>query len=274
MEDYLIFAAIGGLILLTLFVNSVAEAWEQKQREKRLKILAIKRGLDNISDLLERLQGCNIGEEIRELLLNEIMARIEMIQRIDRNFRGVEALIEEAGDVQEKNKTPPPPDNYTIKDEKDFNSRMRAIGLLIRQLNTGFWYSKVKSQKLYEYIKSLKVLRCEMIFQFYSDKANRESQQHKYLVAQENYHYILHALKSSGVSDHPRIAELTEQAEFMLKKTSSDLSRYMSERTTQSRNETEQDQEENDNGQESAESDTELPKQESPGNGAENGAGT
>ncbi len=99
MEDYLIFAAIGGLILLTLFVNSVAEAWEQKQREKRLKILAIKRGLDNISDLLERLQGCNIGEEIRELLLNEIIARIEMIQRIDRNFHGVEALIEEAGDV-------------------------------------------------------------------------------------------------------------------------------------------------------------------------------
>ncbi len=154
MEDYLIFAAIGGLILLTLFVNSVAEAWEQKQREKRLKILAIKRGLDNISDLLERLQGCNIGEEIRELLLNEIIARIEMIQRIDRNFHGVEALIEEAGDVQEKNKTPPPPDNYTIKDEKDFNSKIRAIGLLIRQLNTGFWYSKVKPQKLNEYIKS------------------------------------------------------------------------------------------------------------------------
>ncbi len=119
-------------------------------------------------------------------------------------------------------------------------------------------------------IKSLKVLRCEMIFQFYSDKANRESRQHKYLVAQENYHYILHALKSSGVSDHPRIAELTEQAEFMLKKTSSDLSRYMSERTTQSSNETEQDQEEN--GQKSVESDTEQPKQESPGNGAENGA--
>ncbi len=272
MEDYLIFAAIGGLILLTLFVNSVAEAWEQRQREKRLKILAIKRGLDNISDLLERLQVCNIGEEIRELLLNEIMARIEMIQRIDRNFRGVEALIEEAGNVQEKSKTPPPPDNFTIKDEKDFNRKIRDIGLLIRQLNTGFWYSKVKPQKLNEYIKSLKVLRCEMIFQFYSDKANRESQQHKYLVAQENYHYILHALKSSGVSDHPRIAELTEQAEFMLKKTSSDLSGYMSERTTQSANETEQKQKGNEYGQESAESDNKQSEQELPGNGTESGA--
>ena len=69
MEEYLIFAAIGGLIFTTLLVNSVAEAYEQKQREKRLKILAIKRGLDNISDLLERLQNCNIGDDMMHLIL-------------------------------------------------------------------------------------------------------------------------------------------------------------------------------------------------------------
>ncbi|WP_198266499.1 hypothetical protein [sulfur-oxidizing endosymbiont of Gigantopelta aegis] len=39
MDEYLIFATIGGLLMLTLFVNSIAEAYEQKQREKRIKIL-------------------------------------------------------------------------------------------------------------------------------------------------------------------------------------------------------------------------------------------
>ncbi len=251
MENYLIFTAIGGLLLLTLLVNSVAEAYEQRQREKRLKILSIKRGLDNISDLLERLQNCNISKEVKDLLFNEIMARIEAIQRIDRNFRGVQALIEEAGEAQENIKTPPASDNFNIRDETDFKLKMRTLAQLIRLLNTAFWYTKVKPQQLDELIKNLKVLRCEMIFQFYSDKANSNVQKHKYLLAQENYHYVLHALQSSGVADHPRIVELIEQSRFMLKQIASDMSKYMYNMSNKGKDSDKTDQEQDkDNSQE------------------------
>lgn len=246
MEEYLIFAAIGGLIFTTLLVNSVAEAYEQKQREKRLKILAIKRGLDNISDLLERLQKCNIGDDIRDLLLNEIMARIEAIERIDRKFGGVQALIEEAGDVQQK-KPPANPDAFNIKDEREFKLKLLLLGQLIRLLNTGLWYSRVKPQQRTEFINSIKVLRCEKIFQFYSDKAQNEAKQRKYLLAQENYQYILQALKSSGVADQPRIVELVEQASFMLKEIASDMSAHMQNLSAKNTQEAQQQEEQQDN---------------------------
>ncbi|MCU7800482.1 MAG: hypothetical protein KZQ70_10110 [gamma proteobacterium symbiont of Lucinoma myriamae] len=86
MEEYLIFAAIGGLLLLTLFINSVAEAYEQKQREKRIKILRIKQGLDELSELLEAINSCDVSDSIRDLIINEVMARLQAIQTLDRHF--------------------------------------------------------------------------------------------------------------------------------------------------------------------------------------------
>ncbi len=237
MEEYLIFAAIGGLIFLTLLINSVAEAYEQKQREKRLKILAIKRGLDTISDLLSRLQNCDIGNTVRELLLNEVMARIEAIQSIDRHFGGIQALIEEAGETEQKEKHTSDSDGFAVKDEREFKIKLLALGHLIRLLNSRAWYARVKAEQLTEYARNIKLLRCEKIFQFYADKANIEAQKRKYLVAQENYRYILHILNSSGLNDHPRIIELAEQASFMLKQTVADMTAHMRNLSSKNNNE-------------------------------------
>lgn len=218
MEEYLIFAAIGGLLLLTLFVNSLAEAYEQKQREKRIKILRIKQGLDELSDLLEGLKNCNISDNIRNLLANEIMARLQTIQSLDRHFRGIQALIEEAQSAQDgvaRSNV-----DTDSKDETEFKKKLIKLGRLIRILNTHNWFSSVKPGILNEYINDIKLLRCEQIFQFYSDRANAASDKENYLIAKEHYYYILHALKGSGINTHPRIIELLEQTEFMMEQTS------------------------------------------------------
>ncbi len=217
MEENLIFFAIGGLLLLTLFVNSVAEAYEQKQREKRIKILKIKQGLEEISELLDGLKSCNVSDAIRNLLANEIMARLQTIQSLDRHFRGIQVLIDEAR-ADHENSSPINAD-LNSKDETGFKKKMIKLGRLIRVLNSHNWYSRVKSEQVKDHIKEIKLLRCEQIFQFYSDKARVETEQEKLMIAKEHYYYILHALKGSGINSHPRIIELTEQADFMLSQT-------------------------------------------------------
>ncbi|MCN4145296.1 MAG: hypothetical protein LC437_09890 [Thiohalomonas sp.] len=92
MEEYLIFAAIGGLLLLTLLMNSVEEAYEQKQREKRIKILRIKQGLDELTELLEAMNSCDVSD----LIINKIMARLQAIQTLDQHFRGIPMTYENA----------------------------------------------------------------------------------------------------------------------------------------------------------------------------------
>ncbi len=230
MEEYLIFATIGGLLFLTLFVNSVSEAYEQKQREKRIKILHIKQGLDELSELLDALKDFNIGNDINVLLANEIMARLQMIQSLDKHFRGIQALIEEAKtehaslpDGSHRNETAP-------NNETHFKKNLIKLGRLIRILNSHNWFFKVNSEKLKQYINDIQLLRCEKIFQFYSDMASIELKNEKYMIAKEHYYYILHALKGSGINTNSRVLEMLEQTEFMLDQSSTIMRNKTQER--------------------------------------------
>ncbi|MCK5647894.1 MAG: hypothetical protein KAI22_03355 [Gammaproteobacteria bacterium] len=217
MEEYLIFAAIGGLLFLTLLVNSVAEAYEQKQREKRIKILQIKQGLDELSDLLDDLKNCDISDNIANMIANEIMLRLQTIQTLDRHFKGIQALIAEA-DAEQKSAAPSEINNNN--NEVEFKKKLIKFGRLIRILNSYNWYSGIKTEQLKQYIKDIKLLRCEKIFQFYSALANAEVAKERYIIAKEHYNYIHRALKGSDIHSHPRIIELQEQTEFMLQQSS------------------------------------------------------
>ena len=218
MEEYLIFAAIGGLLVLTLLVNSVAEAYEQRQREKRIKILKIKQGLDELSDLLEGLKNCDISDNIRNMIANEIMVRLQTIQSLDRHFKGIQALIAEAG--TEAKTAAPPGVNINPNDETEFKKQLIKLGRLIRILNRYHWFSGIKTEQLNQYINDVKLIRCENVFRFYSDMASAELEKERYMIAKEHYYYILHTLKGSGINSHQRIIELLEQTEFMLEQSS------------------------------------------------------
>jgi hypothetical protein len=215
MEEYLIFAAIGGLLFLTLLVNSVSEAYEQNKRDKRIRILKIKQGLDELSNMLEQLKNCEINDGVRDLLLNEIMARLQVIQRIDRHFRGIQALIEEAQNEGNKNSAAPTASGFNMKDETEFKKKIVLLTRLVKYLNHNQWFSQARPDKLKQMADEVKLLRCEKIFQFYSNRATEETEQNSLLMAKERYTYILYVLKSSGINSNPRIIELTEQATFM-----------------------------------------------------------
>jgi len=227
MEEYLVFAAIGGLLFLTLFVNSVAEAYEIKQREKRIKILRIKHSLDDFSDLLEQLKPYGIANEINVLLLNEIIARLQLIQQIDRHFKGIQALLEEASQKSDSDAVPPPTPHLTINTDAEFKKIMVLMRRLVIILDSPDWVTKVNPDQLKQFSSDMKVFRSEKIVQYYTDRASHSVQIKQFIQAKEAYYYIINALKMSGVGNHPRIIELLEQAEFMLHQVSQMMSKRM-----------------------------------------------
>ena len=242
MEEYLIFAAIGGLLFLTLFVNSVTEAYEQKQREKRIKILKIKQGLDEFSDLLEELKNCRVGEGLRDAIGKEMMLRLQTIQTLDKNFKGVEALIAEAKNEQDINAQASAP--VSIKTEDEYKKQLVKLTRLIRTLKACNWHSDINPEQIKDCIDDIKLLRCETTFQFYSDMASAEFEKDNFMVVKEHYYYIINALKGSTIDTHPRIVELLEQAEFMLEqtnKTIADNAKKMVEQQIQEDHEHEDD---------------------------------
>ncbi len=215
MEEYLIFASIGGLLFLTLLLNSVSEAYEIRQREKHLKILKIKQGLDEISELLEQLRAFNISNEITTVLVNEMMSRLQFIQSLDRHFRGIQALINEADNQSKQNANHPAEVHNSLKTEAEFRNLMILLRRLINMLDSSLCFSNITAGEVKQSIIYSKVFRCEKIVQFYTDKAAAALEIKKYIVAKENYYYIINALKMSGIADNPRVAELLEQTEFL-----------------------------------------------------------
>ncbi len=213
MEEYLLFFAIGGLLFLTLFVNSVSEAYEQKQREKRLKILRIKRGLDELSDILEKFNDFQIKSTISQLLSSEIMARLQAIQKLDKNFRGIETLLTEVDTHNEANKAAPIP---TVISEQQYQEKIKLFRCLIKRIHSHQWYSANSEKTMHQYHDEAQLLRAETINQYYTGVAQKDSEKKAFLLAKEHYNYIIHALKQSPIHNNTRILEIIEQTEFML----------------------------------------------------------
>jgi len=215
MEEYLLFASIGGLLFLTVLMNSVAEAYEIKQREKRILILKIKNSMDELSDLYEQLKPYNIPKAINDLLLNEIVLHLQKIQLIDHKFHGIEALLEQASGKSNAEAPPPEPANTIIKTASEFTQMISALRRLIKLLDSSDWYSRVSSEELKAYVSEVILLRCEKIVRFYTDKANESLKNNQFIQAKEDFSYIINTLKISGIIDNPRVQELIEQAGFM-----------------------------------------------------------
>ena len=233
MEEYLLFASIGGLLFLTLLVNSIAEAYEIKQREKRMRILKIKNKLDELSDILEHLKVYAIPPEVNNLLLNEVISRLQLIQSIDRNFHGIDALLEE------NNHEAPPPEQALIKTEDEYKNLMMALRQLIKTLNSPDWISRVNGTQLAQFVKDMKLFRCEKIFQYHTDKATNFLKNNKFFQAKEDYFYIITALKSSGLMENPRVEELLEQVEFMKNKVATLMAEHTAKKRLGAENENE-----------------------------------
>lgn len=49
-------------------------------------------------------------------------------------------------------------------------AKMVLLRRLIKLCSSNNWYSKTDAKQLQQYVIDLKLLRCEKIFQFYSDK--------------------------------------------------------------------------------------------------------
>ena len=124
-------------------------------------------------------------------------------------------MIEENNE-QQNNETPPPtPEQLLIKTEAEFAQMLRVLRQLIQMLDSQDWVAKVSGAQLAQYVNDIKLLRCEKIFQYHTDKATLLLQKNKFLAAKEDYYYTINALKTSGLIDNPRVAELLEQVEFM-----------------------------------------------------------
>jgi len=212
---YLIFG-IGGLLLVTVFVNSLAEMAEQRARDKKMKVLRLKRRIDELSEFLDELKDFNLPSPIVELILNEILTRFEDIELIDPKFNGINQLIEESKEHIDTSGNQPPQEEVIINDEVLLQKKLTSIRHLIQFIQEVPLLSKNSPNSVSEYIDILATYRYDKINTHYFRMAQHELEKSNFIDAINHIKYITNAIELSGINNE-RLSEIVEQADLMLK---------------------------------------------------------
>jgi len=216
METLYLIVGIGGLLLVTVFINGIAEIAEQRAREKKMKVLRLKRRIDELSDFLNELKDFNLPKPIIDLLLNEILARFEEIELIDPKFNGINQLISDSKEQIDTASNQPPEEEVFIDDEVQLQKKLTSLRHLIQFVQEVPLLSKNSPKVSSEYIDMLATFRYDKINSHYFRLSQRALEENNFIDAVNHIKYITNAISLSGHKNE-RLNEIMEQADFMLK---------------------------------------------------------
>lgn len=229
METLYLIVGIGGLLVVTVFVNGVADIIEQRAREKKMKVLRLKRRIDELSDFLNELKDFNLPKEIIDLILNEILVRFEDIQLIDPRFNGINQLINESRERIDTEANQPPQEEVIIDDEVLLQKKLTCLRHLIQFIQEVPLLSKNSPKAAGEYVDILATFRYDKINAHYFRLSQQALDQNKFADASSHIKYITNAISLSGYQNQ-RLNEILEQAEFMQKEIDKRKAEYETEK--------------------------------------------
>ena len=212
MDQISIFITLGGLLIFTLLLASLVRQYQERMAVKRMQIRRLLRGVDQIVDLLQRVSDCPIPAEIERILRKDVLERYLKVQQIDRDFMGIEAMINQAqdaaGQVQEKQ-------GFNIQDQSHLSRVTRALGEMIGYLQCGMLLQPVSQEQIQAFTELLGTCRSECVYRHHMAKAEEMRQAHRIHAALEHYNRIKLLLKEYG-PDNSQVQTWCKEVEGLM----------------------------------------------------------
>ena len=215
MQTWYLIIGIGALLLVTTIVNNIAEAVERKSRERKLKVLRLKRSVDNLFNFLEQFKNYDLPKEIQTLLQNEILSRLISIQTIDQSFHGIADLIEESKKSNEETLEQQEINDLSNISEPKLQEKLSQLRQLTAYMQEIPLIAKESLNSKLNYHEILVVYRFEKLSHFYSKEAQQALLDNDYRSARELITKITGAIALSTYSCQ-RLIEINEQAALMM----------------------------------------------------------
>ncbi len=217
MQTWYLIIGIGTLLIVTTFINNIAEVIEEKNRQKKIKILRLKRGVDDLSDFFDQLKDFKLTKEINDLLQNEIFARLQMIQSLDKSFHGIDDLISVSKEQQhgEDFNQAVEEENHILS-ETQFQEKISLLRNFTKYIQGLPLKAPESLNSQLDYYDLLVLFRFQMMNQYYSVKAQNALQNQEFKAAREYVNQITGTIALAGHKS-TQLTEINEQASIMLK---------------------------------------------------------
>ncbi|MBL3528650.1 MAG: pyruvate-flavodoxin oxidoreductase [gamma proteobacterium endosymbiont of Lamellibrachia anaximandri] len=162
---------LGGLLIAALMLASIVHRYQAHMAQKRMKIQRLLRGVDLVEDLLDRLSGCPLPAETRQLLQKDMLARYQAIRGVDRRYEGIDRLIGEIGQTLASAEVAS--QSHKILDKPHLQKVVDAFGELMGFLQEGGLLNRTPAEVVREHVEQLAMQRAECVSRFHFAKAEQ-----------------------------------------------------------------------------------------------------
>jgi hypothetical protein len=171
MEQMTLFMVLGGLLILTLVLASIAQRYHAYVEERRRQIERILRRIEELEAVLVQLQGLPVPSEGLRLLYRDILARLEVIRQVhprqpgiaDRIAKGSEALSAVGESA---------PLASVVLSESDMERLMRGLGQLLWMLQERRFVTPVSEDERQRMLQHLILWRAEAHYRYHRRRAD------------------------------------------------------------------------------------------------------
>jgi hypothetical protein len=175
MEQITLFWVLGGLLILTLMLASIAQRYHAYVEERRRQIERILQRTAELEEIVRRLQGLPLPPELVPLLYRDILARLYVIKQIYSRQPGIDKKIAETTREQAATEHTPAPS--TELQELEFKRLMQGLSQVHWMLQERRFVTPVDEAERGRLMQDIEMCRAESLYRFHRPLAERRAQE-------------------------------------------------------------------------------------------------
>ena len=169
MEQTALFMVIGGLLILTLVLASIAQRYRDFVEERRLYVQRILRRVAEIEGLVRRMAGLPVPVDAERLLRRDIVARLQVVKRIHSRYKGIDRMIQDAGTALSQVRATP----RTTLDYLRLEQLSRVLGELLWLLRERRLIAPLTEDQRTQLMAVVTLQRAEYLYRHHIREAER-----------------------------------------------------------------------------------------------------
>jgi hypothetical protein len=175
MEQMTLFWVLGGLLILTLVLASIAQRYHAYVEERRRQIERILQRIVELEEIVRRLQGLPLPPELMPLLYRDILARLYVIKQVYSRQPGIDERI--AGTTRAQATAEHAPVGSTELHELEFEQLMRGLGQVHWMLQERRFVAPITEDERSRLMQGIAMSRAESHYRYHRRLAERRAQE-------------------------------------------------------------------------------------------------
>jgi hypothetical protein len=220
MDQMTLFLVLGGLLILTLMVASIAQRYHAYLEERRRRVEQILQKVRSLEDILFRMQGLPVPMEAETVLRRDIVSRLKALRGVHAGHPGINQMITGAeqalaGTIQST--------AALDLDEIQFTALQKSLGEVIWMAQEGRFSVELSPQESAALVQACTMRRAECLVRFHRREGERMRKERQLNQAQWHFSQISSFLREHG-PNVDQVREWVKEAEEIYRQISGEIS--------------------------------------------------